>query len=108
MVDKRFHIECQYEQAETRRKIFCGGGFVDTCFRSMPKIERRIFDLDGDIGSDGELPAGSARNTCRPDRRVARRVGVSESYWLSTRPSITACMPEDTREKKSKPVIAST
>jgi len=29
-------------------------------------------------------------------------------YWLSTRPSITACMPDDTLEKKSKPVIAST
>jgi len=30
------------------------------------------------------------------------------SHWLSTRPSITACIPEDTLEKKSKPVIAST
>jgi len=35
-------------------------------------------------------------------------ISYTHSYWLSTRPSITACMPDDTLEKKSKPVIAST
>ena len=35
-------------------------------------------------------------------------ISYTHSYWLSTRPSITACMPDDTLEKKSKPEIAST
>ena len=52
---------------------------------------------------------GQVRSELRAplDARVVRNKS-KPSYWLSTRPSITACIPDDTLEKKSKPVIAST
>src|ERR1051326_3080274 len=65
--------------------------------------------------ADQRLDSHSRRLT-RPSRMTRKKSGfvpchprlTELTYWVSTRPSITACMLDGTLEKKSKPVIAST
>jgi hypothetical protein len=83
-------------------------GFDTLFIRSHEEVATLMAPVDFPVNGS-EFYSATLRQADDSSQGAPKWVSeLAASYWLSTRPSITAWMPADTLEKKSKPVIAST